>query len=201
MCIRDSLEAAAGIAGLIKTVLCLQNATIPPHLNFKSLNPHISLDNSPFVVPTSAHAWLPNTKPRFAGISSFGFGGTNAHVIVGDYSLANIVLEQGNSNSHSGELLQGKPSSKIPHLLSLSAKSKPALRALVSQYQSHLQNNADLDLADLCLTANTGRSHFNYRLSAIAKSSLELKEQLSSCLLYTSPSPRDLSTSRMPSSA
>ncbi len=179
------LEAAAGIAGLIKTVLCLQNETIPPHLNFKNLNPHIDFADSPFLVPTSAYAWQSKLKPRFAGISSFGFGGTNAHIVVGDYSLANLALED--EDSRSGDSVQGgnlssKSCPKTPQLLTLSAKSKSALRALVSQYQLYLQTNVDISLSDLCLTTNTGRSHFNHRLSAIASSSSELQEQLNSYL-------------------
>ncbi|MGK7918068.1 MAG: beta-ketoacyl synthase N-terminal-like domain-containing protein, partial [Prochloraceae cyanobacterium] len=76
------LEAAAGIAGLIKTVLALKNEAIPPHRNFKSLNPLIDLTDTSLSIPTSLQSWKASDQPRLAGISSFGFGGTNAHVIV-----------------------------------------------------------------------------------------------------------------------
>ncbi|MGL5877308.1 MAG: beta-ketoacyl synthase N-terminal-like domain-containing protein, partial [Xenococcaceae cyanobacterium] len=78
------LEAAAGIAGLIKTVLSFVNREIPPHLHLQKLNPHIDLEKSAIAIPTHPQAWLSTDKPRLAGISSFGFGGTNAHIIVGE---------------------------------------------------------------------------------------------------------------------
>ena len=76
------LEAAAGLAGMIKTVLCLENGAIPKNLHFQTLNPQISLDSSRFIIPTDAVAWPRGTRARVAGISSFGLGGTNAHVII-----------------------------------------------------------------------------------------------------------------------
>ena len=77
------LEAAAGVAGLIKTVLALQHETIPAHLHFQSLNPHIDWGGMPVVIPTASRAWPRGAKARVAGVSSFGFSGTNAHVIIG----------------------------------------------------------------------------------------------------------------------
>ena len=76
------LEAAAGIAGLIKTVLALSHRQIPPHLHFTALNPHIELDGFPAVIPTTGRPWEPIAGRRIAGVSSFGFSGTNAHVVV-----------------------------------------------------------------------------------------------------------------------
>src|SRR6185436_15889927 len=76
------LEAAAGIAGLIKVVLCMQHQTIPPHLHFHELNPRIDLAATRFVIPTTSQPWQPKSHRRFAGVSSFGFGGTNAHVVL-----------------------------------------------------------------------------------------------------------------------
>jgi len=75
-------EAAAGVAGLIKTILCLQLEAIPPHLHFTTLNPHISLEDSRFYIPTNMTPWPRSSTPRFAGVSSFGFGGTTAHVVL-----------------------------------------------------------------------------------------------------------------------
>ena len=75
------LEAAAGIAGLIKVALALRHRAIPPHLHFTRANPHIALDGTPFSVPTMLEEWV-SDGPRLAGVSSFGFGGTNAHLIV-----------------------------------------------------------------------------------------------------------------------
>jgi acyl transferase domain-containing protein len=81
------LEAAAGMAGLIKVVLSLQNREIPPHLNLKQLNPYISLAGTPFSIPTECQSWNAGMEPRFAGISSFGFGGTNSHTILEEAPL------------------------------------------------------------------------------------------------------------------
>ena len=165
------LEAAAGIAGLIKTVLCLQKETIPPHLNFKSLNPHIDLANTPLAIPTQLQEWK-RDKPRVAGVSSFGFGGTNAHVIVGD--TPNVGTNQVTSLQQNNRPL---------HLLTISAKNEPALQDLVTRYQSYLQTHSDISLVDLCYTANVGRNHFNHRLAITAQSIEQLQEQLSSYLL------------------
>ena len=157
------LEAAAGIAGLIKVVLALQHQEIPPNLHFNQLNPHIDLKATPIAIPTQIQPWT-SDKPRFAGVSSFGFGGTNAHVVIGDWA---------------GE----KPSAAIDssnrprHLLTLSAKTPAALADLVKSYQDYLTNNL-VPVGDICFTANTGRSHFNHRLAVITQSSGQLHEQL-----------------------
>ena len=163
------LEAAAGIAGLIKTVLCLQKETIPPHLHFNNLNPHIDLTDTPLAIPTQLTEWKQD-KPRVAGISSFGFGGTNAHIIVGDIPNVGIIHEL------------SLPINRPLHLLTLSAKNEPALRDLVTRYQNYLQTHADVSLADLCYSANVGRNHFNHRLAITARSITQLQEQLSNYL-------------------
>ena len=162
------LEAAAGIAGLIKTVLCLQKETIPPHLNFNRLNPHIDLADTPLTIPTQLKEW--KDRPRVAGISSFGFGGTNAHVIVGDITIVET------------RYIASLPKNNRPlHLLTLSAKNEPALQDLVARYQNYLYHS-DVSLADLCYTASVGRNHFNHRLAVTAQSSAQLQKQLSSYL-------------------
>ena len=82
------LEAAAGIAGLIKVVLSLQHQEIPPNLHLQTLNPHISLAGTPLSIPTACQPWPVGTERRFAGVSSFGFGGTNAHVVLAEAPLS-----------------------------------------------------------------------------------------------------------------
>ena len=163
------LESAAGIAGLIKTVLSLQNATIPPHRNFTTLNPHINLEDSPLTIPTQAVIWQPGAKTRLAGISSFGFGGTNAHVIVGDVGVARPQTRPPRNGSSFSDRV---------NVLTLSAKSQPALRDLVTAYQSLLGNDPEINLANLCYTANAGRNHFKYRLAIVTDSIATLKKQL-----------------------
>jgi acyl transferase domain-containing protein/acyl-CoA synthetase (AMP-forming)/AMP-acid ligase II/dienelactone hydrolase len=157
------LEAAAGIAGLIKVVLAGNKGLIPPHQNLQELNPHIDLDDTPLAIPTTPQLWA--MERRIAGVSSFGFGGMNAHVIVAAFQ---------------GVKPESEPEFKRPlHLLALSAKSENALNSLEQRYRQYLAANAEVDLADLCFTANTGRSHFEYRRAAIASSLSELGEQLS----------------------
>jgi acyl transferase domain-containing protein/acyl-CoA synthetase (AMP-forming)/AMP-acid ligase II/alpha-beta hydrolase superfamily lysophospholipase len=157
------LEAAAGIAGLIKTVLSLQHQEIPAHLNLTEINPLIQLDNSPFAIPTTAQPWRKGNKPRFAGVSSFGFGGTNAHIILGEGQSPELETTQ---------------IERPIQILALSAKSEEALRQLCGSYQDYLARNPQINLKDLCYTANTGRSHFNHRLALIGSSVATIAQAL-----------------------
>ena len=158
------LEAAAGIAGVIKTVLAIQRARIPPHLNFHQPNPYIPWTDFPGSIPTSLTAW-PETasKPRMAGVSSFGFSGTNAHV----------VIEQApprDSRKANGD--------RPLHILCLSAKSESALRAVAERTAAGLASAAAESLPDLCYSANSGRSHFTDRLAVIAANEGEAQTAL-----------------------
>jgi len=170
------LEAAAGIAGLIKVVLCLQHQEIPPNLHFKTLNPYISLAETAFAIPTQSQPWQikPNSSGknsvelRLAGISSFGFGGTNSHVIVSE-APANTQIAQG---------IEQKPIERPWHLLTLSAKNEEALKASAHRYQQYLADHPEIPLADVCFTANSRRSHFNHRLALVAKDALEMGQKL-----------------------
>ena len=159
------LESAAGIAGLIKTVLSLYKEEIPPHINFKKLNQHISLDGTTFVIPTHGQKW-PDAKRRIAGVSAFGFGGTNAHIIV----------EAAPPPSVSPRNVQKME--RPLHLLTLSAKSESALRILAQQYADILTDASASTVADICFTANTGRAHFAHRLSITGDSAQQLRERL-----------------------
>nr|ATG32078.1 polyketide synthase [Nannocystis pusilla] len=94
------LEAAAGIAGLIKTVLALQHRQIPGNLNFETLNPRMSLENTPLVVAAGATAWEPGPAPRIAGISAFGFSGSNAHVLIEEFSDESATSDPPPRSSH-----------------------------------------------------------------------------------------------------
>ncbi|MBN1451246.1 MAG: amino acid adenylation domain-containing protein [Anaerolineales bacterium] len=159
------LESAAGIAGLIKSVLAMQNEAIPPHLHLKEVNPYLSLEDSRLEIGTYLRPWKRRDKPRFAGVSSFGFGGTNAHLILSD---APPVV---GSSESSSDLERPR------HVLVLSAKSETALRELAQQTNHQLGINQG-SLADLCFTANASRSHFEFRLGVQAGSQEELKNQL-----------------------
>ncbi|SEN04609.1 amino acid adenylation domain-containing protein [Stigmatella aurantiaca] len=157
------LEVAAGIAGLIKTVLSLQHRRLPPSLHFKKPNPQLEAGSSSFYVNTQLSEWPAGQHPRRAGVSSFGIGGTNAHV----------VLEEAPAH--------GRPVAERErplHVLSLSARSEVALKALAGRYAQHLASCGPVNLADVCHTANTGRAQFNHRLALVAESPAQLSQQL-----------------------
>lgn len=161
------LEAAAGIAGLIKVVLMLENKQIPPHLHFKTPNPYIDWKNLPVKIPIALHAWDDKTskdRKRIAGVSSFSFSGTNAHIVL--------------SEAPSSEPISDRASVERPsHLLTLSAKNEEALANLVRRYQEFLIAT-DASLADICHTANTARTHFAHRLALSATSCLQMQAHL-----------------------
>ncbi|MGK7875116.1 MAG: SDR family NAD(P)-dependent oxidoreductase [Xenococcaceae cyanobacterium] len=170
------LEAAAGIASLIKVVLQLQHQEIAPHLHLKNPNPYIDWENLPLKVPTQPTPWLSPEGKRVAGVSSFAISGTNAHVILSETPF------QGNRQQcaqRRRRRLGATGNRERPlHILTLSAKTEKALSELVSLYYNYLENNGELELADICYTANTGRAHFKHRLAAIASDKQELAEKL-----------------------
>jgi acyl transferase domain-containing protein/acyl carrier protein len=165
------LEAAAGIASLMKVVLALQHREIPPHLHLKQLNPHISLEASSIQIPTALTPWSGSPEqPRYAGVSSFGFSGTNAHLIL-EEALEPHVQRQDNGD-------RPFESDRPLHLLSLSAKRESDLQDLVERYVTYLQAHPEVAIADICFTANTGRSQFVHRLTFIADSTQALCQKL-----------------------
>jgi acyl transferase domain-containing protein/acyl carrier protein len=143
------LEAAAGIAGLIKVILSLQKGAIPPHLHLRELNPNISFANTRFAAPAQLTPWPADSRLRCAGISGFGFGGTNAHVVV----------EEAPAPASQSTTRVERPT----HILAISAKSAAALETLRGQYT----NVHEAALPDLCFSANTGRNHFPHRAARI----------------------------------
>ncbi|GHG75414.1 type I polyketide synthase [Comamonas sp. JC664] len=156
------LEAAAGIAGLIKVLLALQNEAIPAHLNFERPNPNIRWDELPVTVPTRTRPWPRGEKRRIAGVSSFGFSGTNVHMVVEEAPvLARPRVER----------------ERPAHVLSLSAKSEDALESLMAA-QEHALPEAPSALGDWCFTANTGRSQFEHRAAVTGTSAAELRANL-----------------------
>src|SRR6185436_2709054 len=147
------LATAAGITGLIKTVLSLEHGMIPPSLHFERPNPEINFAESPFYVNTELRPWLRNGGPRRAGVSSFGFGGTNAHV----------VLEEAPA------LPPSVASPRSHQLLLLSAKSPGALAAATADLAAHLGAHPELDLADVAYTLQRGRKPFVHRRSLVCR--------------------------------
>jgi acyl transferase domain-containing protein/acyl carrier protein len=150
------LEAAAGIAGLIKVVLALQHRTIPPHLHLTRLNPLLALNGAPIVVPTTARPWPSVDRAGLAGVSSFGFTGTNAHAVLEAAPAAQPAAAE---------------CDRPCHILTLSAKTEGALERLAERYEAYLrQEGADVPLSDVSFTANSGRTHFAHRLAVTGSS-------------------------------
>ncbi len=156
------LEAAAGLAGLLKVVLALGHAQIPPHLHFRQLNPHIATADAPFVVPTQLRPWPRGATPRLAGVSSFGFGGTNAHVIVEEPPPDEAL---GNSRAW--------------QVLTLSARTPAALDALTASLAATLRAAPPPDLADAAYTMQTGRRAFAHRRSVVCRDATDAADALS----------------------
>ena len=155
-------ESAAGIAGLMKAVLVLQHQEIPPHLHLENLNPYIPWDQIPVVVPVQRTSLTPVDGTILVGVSSFGFSGTNAHV----------VLE----TAPPSPAKQAKVD-RTTHLLTLSAKQPSALIELARSYANILEGNQER-FSDVCFTANTGRAHMNHRLAVTAATSDAAKTKL-----------------------
>ncbi len=161
------LEAAAGVAGLIKVILCLQHRTIPPHLHLETLNPEISLSETPFFIPRDKVPWAESESPRCAGISSFGLSGTNAHVILEEAPPPAVRTPSTTPRRET-------------YLLPVSARSEEALKSLARAYQEWLTSPAaaELPLEDVCHTASLRRSHHPYRLAVVGRTRTELAERL-----------------------
>jgi acyl transferase domain-containing protein/acyl carrier protein len=179
------LETASGIAGLIKVVLALQHREIPANLHFNQLNPRIHWDGLPLRIPTEHLPWSVQGK-RVAGLSGFGFSGTNVHVVLTEAPTNDeqgmMIEEEIHPSSlrlRSGQAFILHPSKERPlHLLTLSAKTEAALTALAGRYEHFLSTQPHLDLAEVCFTAHTGRTHFRHRFSLVAASSQEAQEKL-----------------------
>lgn len=155
--------AAAGIAGLIKTILALEHRQIPASLHFEAANPAIRFETTPFFVNTTLRAWDVDVGPRRAGVSSFGVGGTNAHIIL-EEAPPRAPLEPTASRSRL--------------LLPLSGKTSTALRGLVSNFVEFIESRAEPALADIAYTAQVGRVHFPFRKAIVAKDVREAAVQL-----------------------
>lgn len=162
------LEPVAGIAGLIKVALSLREGKIPPHLNFVDPNPHIPFDKYHFQVPLQVQDWPVYGDYRVGGVSSFGFGGTNSHLVVRELTLQEKPLDQSIKKNNS-------------ELFTISAKNSDALFALIDKWAIYLKANTTLDLAQLCYNLHLRRSHYPYRLAVIASTIEELYDGL--CLV------------------
>ena len=153
------LEGAAGIVGLIKASLVLKHGEIPPNLHFTELNPHIKIAGTRLKFPQSVETWKPTNTPRLASVSSFGWSGTNAHVILEEPPADAARLQA--------------PAHDV-RVLAISARSSEALAAMTQRMRDRLRDNPPIDIDDLCFTAAVRRSHHEYRLAAVGRSVTDL---------------------------
>ncbi len=151
------LEAASGVAGVIKVLLGLEHECIPPHLHVSEGKRNSALQGLPIKIATHPTPWPANARPRIAGVSSFGFSGTNAH----------IVIEE----APAPHLESSFPA--MAEIITVSAKSEEALRALCGRHAEYLRDHAHTSLADFAFSLNTGRSHFQHRIALLASSTQE----------------------------
>lgn len=156
-------NAAAGVAGVIKTVLALKHKEIPPTLHFENPNPKIDFKDSPFFVNSKLLEWKAGKTERRAGVSSFGMGGTNAH----------IVFEEAPPIEESGE-------SRACQLLLLSAKTKTALETMTTNLVNELENRPKLNLADVAYTLQVGRGDYSHRRALVCKDISEAVKEFQS---------------------
>jgi len=155
------LEPAAGIASLIKVALALENKKIPPQINFHTPNPYIDFHKYHFHVPRQLEEWPKYGSSRIAAVSAFGFGGTNAH----------MLLRELTSDEKPTNITADLPSEE---LFTLSAKNQTALKALIEKWCNYLSGNLSLDIAQLCYNMHVRRSHYAARLAVIVNNTEQL---------------------------
>lgn len=174
-------ESAAGVAGVIKVALALRHRLIPPNLHLRALNPLIAASEFPVTVYQAPGAWPSPDEPLIAGVSGFGFGGTNAHVVLQEFAASD------------------SPSVKtaLPSVLPLSAKSEEALREIARSYRAFLKtDHPEVSFQDICYTASVRRSHHENRLALTVQSAEEAVEQLNTILEGEEPPPGVASSNR-----
>lgn len=157
------LEAAAGMASIIKVISAFEHKKIPGNLHLKRLNTTVPWDSYNFEIPTETIKWHANGKKRVAGISAFSFMGTNCHL---------IVQEPEKSKGNTGK---NRPRG---HILAFSAKDKTALYNYIQSVNDFIKKNPHAPIEDICLSLNTSRTGFNYRKAFYGASSSELKSEL-----------------------
>lgn len=157
------LGPAAGIAGLLKTVLAMKNRQIPPSLHFQVANPQIPFERGPFRVNNTLSPWPTDNRPRRAGVSSFGVGGTNAH----------LILEEPPETDASSP-------AKPWQLMVLSARTRAALESATADLAGHLRANPEENLADVAFTLQVGRRAFEHRRSVVCRDASEAAQLLQS---------------------
>jgi acyl transferase domain-containing protein/NADPH:quinone reductase-like Zn-dependent oxidoreductase/nucleoside-diphosphate-sugar epimerase len=156
------LEAAAGIAGVIKVVMAMRARAVAPHLHFTAPNPHFDLAASPFRIPTTLEPWTAGDGPRRAGVSSFGFGGTNAHIVLEEAPALPVEADE----------------ALPPFLLALSAHTPAALNATAARYAALLRGPNAPSATDVCFSATRLRDMLDHRMVVVGASTQELAASL-----------------------
>ncbi len=156
------LVGASGIASLIKTVLAINKKVIPPTLNFEYPNRYIDFSNTPVYVNDKTTFWEADQNIRLCGVSSFGFSGTNCHVVIQEVQKE----------------IRAETASHRPMVFTLSAKSQFSIKELVQRYLKFINRPEAPPLKDICCTTAVGRGHYNYRAAIIVRDMDELKEKL-----------------------
>jgi natural product biosynthesis luciferase-like monooxygenase protein len=175
------MESAAGVGGVIKTVLALRHERIPPHLHLQTVNPDIFLDEIPATIPRSSMPWPDGQARRLAGVSSFGSCGTIAHVIV----------------EAAPDVTPSTPDPD-PQWLPLSAASEPALVQLASSFDAFLSTQPDEALADVCHTARVGRSRLAHRVAVVGRTVSEMRKRLDAAMTRRAHDHADAASTREP---
>ncbi|AYY14152.1 short-chain dehydrogenase [Actinobacteria bacterium YIM 96077] len=177
------LESAAGVASLIKTVLCVYHGEIPQIANSSTLNPRIDLEKIPAELPQASVAWSPSDgRERIAGISSFGFSGTNAHVVVSQPPA--VTAEDGAAAGDGAHAEEGTDvEAELPApVLCLSAKEETSLVEMIRRYEQYLAEHPDTRLEQLCYVANVRRPSFAHRAVFLGDSVASLRSGLQAAL-------------------
>ena len=152
-------SAAAGVLGLIKACLALEHGVIPPNIHFDQPSPRLDLPATPFFVPTASTPWRSDGHPRRAGVSAFGFGGNNAHVVLEAPPPVPVRIRQDR-----------------PEVVVLSARTSTALDRQIERLADHLE--------DVAHTLQTGRKTFHHRAAVVASDTAEAKDRLSGCAVH-----------------
>jgi len=175
------MEAAAGVGGVMKVVLALQNRLIPPHLNYSTPNPHIDWANTPVHIPVTLEPWsVKEGKTRIAGISSFGFSGTNSHVLIEEAPAAPVAIDSNVAPATTQAMVIG-------------AKSPQALQELNDAYINWMDANPNVSFADLAAAVNIGRVQFTNRIAIAANDLTEARRKLASVFKAQSSEPAETS--------
>lgn len=168
------LEPAAGMASIIKVALSLHHGQIPPHLNCTTLNPHIDFNKYQIKIASDLQPWPKYSDYRIAGVSGFGFGGSNAHIILRESPVQQVISLQ----------------SKQTELFVLSAKTEWALEQVLENWSHFLRDNNQVSLATLCYNTHVRRSHYTIRLAVIVDSVEQLRQYLTAIKENKMPAPQ-----------